>query len=99
MILELILKICQLKLICEIENGFSMALTIYIKAKFWIHLTCLNLVFNKYSKAYDNFIFMGDFNAATSDNAMEDFCSLNDYESLISNQHITKIMRIQHMPI
>ena len=42
---------------------------------------------------------MGDFNAATSDNAMEDFCSLNDYESLISNQHITKIMRIQHMPI
>ena len=34
MILELILKICQLKLICEIENGFSMALTIHIKAKF-----------------------------------------------------------------
>ena len=30
---------------------------------------------------------MGDFNAATSDNAMEDFCSLNDLESLISNQH------------
>ena len=42
---------------------------------------------------------MGDFNVATSDNAMEDFCSLNDLESLISNQHITKIMRIQHMSI
>ena len=40
-------------------------------------------------------MFMGDFNVATSDKAMEDFCSLNDLESLISNQHITKIMRIR----
>ena len=37
---------------------------------------------------------MGDFNVATSDNAMEEFCSLNDLESLISNQHIIKIMKI-----
>ena len=36
MILELILKICLLKLIYEKESGFSMALTIRIKAKFWI---------------------------------------------------------------
>ena len=33
MILKLILKICQLKLIYENENGFSMALTIRIKEK------------------------------------------------------------------
>ena len=36
MILEIILKICRLKLICEKESDFSMALTISIKAKFWI---------------------------------------------------------------
>ena len=36
MFLELILKICQLKLIYEKESGFSMALTIGIKTKFRI---------------------------------------------------------------
>ena len=36
MILEIILKICRLKLIYEKESDFSMALTISIKAKFWI---------------------------------------------------------------
>ena len=51
---------------------------------FLIHLNYLNLVFNKYSKVHDNFIFMGDFNVAMSDKAMEDFCSLNNLESLIS---------------
>ena len=34
MTLELILKICQLKLIYEKESGFSMALKISMKAKF-----------------------------------------------------------------
>ena len=33
MILELILKICKLKLIYEKESGFSMTLTIRINAK------------------------------------------------------------------
>ena len=54
------------------------------KSKILNHLNYLNLVFNKYSKVYDNFIFMGDFNVAMSDKAMEDFCSLNNLESLIS---------------
>ena len=36
MILEIILKIYRLKLIYEKESDFSMALTISIKAKFWI---------------------------------------------------------------
>ena len=36
MILEIILKICRLKLIYEKESDFSMALTISIKSKFWI---------------------------------------------------------------
>ena len=48
-----------------------------------LKLNYLNLVFNKYSKGYDNFIFMGDFDVAISDKAMEDFWSLNNLESLI----------------
>ena len=54
------------------------------KSKTLNHLNYLNLVFNKYSKVYDNFIFMGDVNVAMSNKAMEDFCSLNNVESLIS---------------
>ena len=46
-------------------------------------LNYLNLVCSKYSKVCDNFIFMGDFNVPMSDKAMEDFCSLNNLESLI----------------
>ena len=54
------------------------------KSKILNHLNYLNLVFNKYSKVYDNFIFMGDVIVAMSDKAMEDFYSLNNLESLIS---------------
>ena len=54
------------------------------KSKILDHLNYLNLVFNNYSKIYDKFIFMDDFNVAMSDKAMEDFCSLNNLESLIS---------------
>ena len=68
----------------EKGNGFSMALTIRKKSKTLNHLSYLNLVFNKYNKVYDNFIFMGDFNVTMSDKVMEDFCSLNNLESLIS---------------
>ena len=55
------------------------------KSKILNHLNYLNIVFDKYSKAY-NFIFMGDSNVAMSEKekAMEDFCSLNNSESLIS---------------
>ena len=55
------------------------------KSKILNHLNYLNTVFNKYSKVYDNFIFKGGFNVALNDKAMEDFCSLNNLESLISN--------------
>ena len=61
-----------------------MALTIRIKANFWITWTTWILIFNKYSKVYGNFIFVGDFNVTVSDKAMEDFCSQNNLESLIN---------------
>ena len=47
-------------------------------------LNYLNLVFNKYSKVYYNFIFMGDVNVTMGDKAMEDFSFLNILEILIS---------------
>ena len=55
------------------------------KSKILYHLNYLNIVFDKYNKVY-NFLFMGDSNVAMSEKekAMEDFCSLNNSESLIS---------------
>ena len=47
------------------------------------HLNYLNLVCGKYSKTYDNFIFMAGSNVPMSDKAMEDFHSLDNLESLI----------------
>ena len=32
---------------------------------------------------YDNFVIMGGFNVAMRDNAMEAFCTLNNFGSLI----------------
>ena len=43
----------------------------------------MNLVCSKNSKVYDNFIFLGDLKVPMSHKAMENFCSLNDLESLI----------------
>ena len=43
------------------------------KSKILNHLNYLNLVFNKYSKVYDNFIFMGDFNVTVSDKVWKIF--------------------------
>ena len=70
MILELILKICHLKLIYEKESRFSN--DCYNQQNY------LNLVCSKCNKVYDNFIFMRDFNVAMSDKAMEDFCSIEE---------------------
>ena len=53
------------------------------KNKISDHLNYLNLLFSKYSKVYDNFISMGNFNATMSDKTIEDFCMMNNLESLI----------------
>ena len=54
------------------------------KSKILNHLNYLNIIFTKYSKVYNIFIFMGDFSVTMSNKAMEDFFSLNNLESLIS---------------
>ena len=70
MILELILKICHLK---SIQKSFCNGSCSPHKSKVLDHISYLNLVSHKYSKVYDDFIFMGEFNVAMSDKAMEIF--------------------------
>ena len=53
------------------------------KNKISNHLNYLHLACSKYSKVYDDFIFMGDFNVPMHDKAMEDFCFLNNLERFI----------------
>ena len=47
------------------------------------HLDYLNNILDKYSKLYENLVFMGDFNVTMDDKFMIDFCKLNDLSSLI----------------
>ena len=41
------------------------------------HLECLNRVTDEYSKTYDKFIFIGDFNVGIDENSMNNFCDIN----------------------
>ena len=47
------------------------------------HLDYLNNILDKYSKLYENLVFMGDFNVTMDDKFMINFCELNDLSSLI----------------
>ena len=38
---------------------------------------------DEYSKLYQNFLFLGDFNASISEKCLEEFCNLNGLTSLI----------------
>ena len=48
------------------------------------HLDCKNCLIDEYINTYENFIFIGDFNATLVENAMKNFCNLNDLKSLIN---------------
>ena len=47
------------------------------------HLESLNRIIDAYSKKYQNFLFLGDFNATTNEKCMEEFYNLNGLTSLI----------------
>ena len=47
------------------------------------HLESLNRITDEYSKQYQNFLFLGDFNASVSEKCLEEFCPLNGLTSLI----------------
>ena len=48
------------------------------------HLEYLNRLIDKHSSSFDNFIFIGDFNASTNHNSMINFCDLNGLRNLIN---------------
>ena len=43
------------------------------------HLECLNRVIDEHSKTYENFIFIGGFNAGIKENSMNHFCDINRF--------------------
>ena len=47
-------------------------------------LECLNHVIDEHSKAYDNFILIGDFNVGIDENFMKNVCDLNCLKTLIN---------------
>ena len=47
------------------------------------HLECLNSLLDKYSKKYENYVFIGEFNVNTSDTSVKEFCSLSGFKNLI----------------
>ena len=48
------------------------------------HLECSNSLSDEYSKKYENYAFIGDFNVNTSDSSMMQFFSLNGVKNLIN---------------
>ena len=94
MILKLILKICQLKLIYERESGSYNP----HKNTILSHLSWLNLVCSKYNKVDDNLIFIGDFNVEWwMISIWQIFVLWTILKVWIKNQHVTKSTRIQHV--
>ena len=63
------------------------------------HLECFNRIIDEYSKLYQNFLFLGDFNASVSEKCLEHFCNLNGLTSLIKSQHVSRILISRHASI
>ena len=57
------------------------------------HLECLNSLLDEYSKKYENYVFIGDFNVNTSDSSMKEFCSLNGLKIQLTKRHATRILK------
>ena len=87
-------KILKLRSDCNIE---SICVEINLRKSKWFingsynpsksflsnHLECFNGIIDEYSKKYQNFLFLGDFNAIANEKCMEDVCNLNGLASLI----------------
>ena len=48
------------------------------------HLECLNSLSDEYSRKYENYVFIGDFNVNIFDSSMKSFRSLNVLKNLIN---------------
>ena len=76
---------------CNIE---TISVEINLRKRKWLLTCCYNTslisshldylnILDKYSKLYENLVFMGDFNVTMDDKFMINFCELNDLSSLI----------------
>ena len=79
---------CNIESICAEVNLRKKKLFINIsyspnKSFISTHLECLNRIINEYRKMYENFLFLGDFNASINERCTEEFCNLNELISLI----------------
>ena len=54
------------------------------KEKISYYLSHVSKVIDKYMGDYDNFILLGDFNVATSEDTMNDFCQMYRLDNLIN---------------
>ena len=48
------------------------------------HLSKLNTCIEKFSRDYDNFIILGDFNSEPSESELQDFCNLYNMKNLVN---------------
>ena len=54
------------------------------------HVECLNRIIDEYSKTYQNFLFLGDFNTFVSDKCWAEFCNLNGLPSFFKKPRCFK---------
>ena len=87
-------KFLKVKSDCNIE---SICVEVNLRKRKWFingsfnpnknftsnHLESLNRIIDEYSKIYQNFLFLGDFNASVSEKCLAEFCILNGLTSLI----------------
>ena len=92
-------KFLKVKSDCNIE---SICVEVNLRKRKWLingsyipnksflsnHLECLNCIMDEYSKLYQNFLFLGDFNASVSEKCFEEFCNLNELTSLIKKANM-----------
>ena len=94
-------KFLKVKFDCNIE---SICVEVNLRKRKWFinglynpkksflsnHLECLNHIIDEYSKLYQHFLFLIDFNASVSEKCLEKICNLNGLTSLIKKATLFK---------
>ena len=84
---DILSRFLKVKSDCNIE---SMCVKVNLRKRKWFingsynpnksflskHLECLNRIIDEYSKLYQNFLFLGDFNVSVSEKCLEELCLL-----------------------
>ena len=84
---DILSRFLKVKSDCNIE---SMCVKVNLRKRKWFingsynpnksflskHLECLNRIIDEYSKLYQNFLFLEDFNVSVSEKCLEELCLL-----------------------